>query len=401
MGGDIRAIARFLPPGLVAAVLIAGALLAGCGGGSVSSDAPAAPVPTAANELALTVDRGADGAAFNSPFATVTVCVPGTTNCQTVDHVLVDTGSFGLRLAASALSSAVSLPAAVNAAGAPVAECARFAGGYAWGSVRRADVKLSGETAANLPVQIVADPLPPYGTVPTACSTSGTNFGSNLGAKGILGVGVFSQDCPACAVSSAPGVYFACTALGCSPTALAQSSQVANPVAAFAINNNGVVVVLPEVLRGGVATLSGSLFFGIGTQPNNQLGSETVYTTDSRGRFTTTYLGATVSSILDTGSNAIFFSDPGIPQCAGFFCPQAPLTLTAVNTSSKGVTGTVSFTIESIQSIAGGTAAAHIGADAGSSRTFAWGLPFFFGRKVFVALTGAPTPNGVGPYWAY
>ncbi len=79
----------------------------------------------------------------------------------------------------------------------------------------------------------------------------------------------------------------------------------------------------------------------------------------------------------------------------------APLTLTAVNTSSTGVAGTVSFTIESIQSIGSGMTAAHIGADAGTSRTFDWGLPFFFGRKVFVAVTGAATPRGAGPYWAY
>ena len=31
----------------------------------------------------------------------------------------------------------------------------------------------------------------------------------------------------------------------------------------------------------------------------------------------------------------------------------------------------------------------------------AWGLPFFFGRNVFVAIEGQSTPAGVGPYWAY
>jgi hypothetical protein len=30
-----------------------------------------------------------------------------------------------------------------------------------------------------------------------------------------------------------------------------------------------------------------------------------------------------------------------------------------------------------------------------------WGLPFFFGQNVFVAIQGASTPGGTGPYWAY
>lgn len=389
------------PRRLFFVIVLAIAALAGCGGGGSGDSSAPVVTPAAANELAITIDRGPDGAAFNSPFVSVTVCAPGTSNCQTVDHVLVDTGSFGLRLAASAVGPALSLPAVANAVGAPVAECAHFANGYAWGSVRRADVKLSGETAANLPVQILADPAAPYAAVPSACSSTGANFAANLGAKGILGVGVFNQDCPACASSSAPAVYFACTVLDCVTTAMPLASQVANPVPAFAVDNNGIAVVLPEVPPGGVSTLTGSLLFGIGTQANNQLGSATVYATDSRGNFTTTYKGASYSSFLDTGSNAIFFTDPGIPQCSGFYCPPAPLTLSAVNTSSTGVSGTVSFTIESIQSISSSVAAANVGADAGLGRIFDWGLPFFFGRKVFVAVAGASTPKGAGPYWAY
>jgi hypothetical protein len=32
---------------------------------------------------------------------------------------------------------------------------------------------------------------------------------------------------------------------------------------------------------------------------------------------------------------------------------------------------------------------------------FGWGLPFFFGRTVFLAIEGQPTPAGAGPYYAF
>ena len=383
--------------------LVLAALLAGCGGGGGSGDAPASAVPTSvANTLAITVDRGPDGTSINSPFVTVTVCVPGTTDCRTVDHVLVDTGSFGLRLAASVINPALALPAVTNANGLQVGECGHFASGFVWGSVRRADVKLAGETAANLPIQLVGDPATIFAAVPRSCGNTGFNFGADLGANGILGIGVFAQDCPACANSTAPAVYFACPATGCSSTTLPLASQVSNPVRAFPVDNNGIAMVLPQVPAGGVESLSGTLIFGIGTQSNNQLGTATVFTTDSSGNFTTVYKGATFGfSFLDSGSNGIFFDDPTIPVCAGFYCPPNPLALSAVNRSSTGVSGPVNFTIESIQSIGSRTVAANLGGDIGQAGGFDWGLPFFFGRKVFVGISGASTPGGAGPFWAY
>jgi hypothetical protein len=214
---------------------------------------------------------------------------------------------------------------------------------------------------------------------------------------------MLAEDCgSACTVSTAPGVYFSCQASGCAGTTLPLASQVTNPVAAFATDNNGVAVVLPPVPAGGASTLSGSLIFGIDTQANNRLGATTVYLVNGQGNFTTTYKGVNfTSSFIDSGSNAIFFPDASIPECSGFYCPPVPLSLSAVNTSATGVAATVSFTIESVVGIASTTAAANIGADLGFARTFDWGLPFFFGRTVFVAMQGATTSKGPGPFWAY
>ena len=52
----------------------------------------------------------------------------------------------------------------------PAGECLVFGSGYTWGAVRSADVKLAGEVASSLPVQIIADPSVPA-TPPTATGT--------------------------------------------------------------------------------------------------------------------------------------------------------------------------------------------------------------------------------------
>ncbi len=58
------------------------------------------------NVLPVVVNGGPTNNALNQLFASVTVCVPGTSNCQTISGILVDTGSVGLRV----LSSALTLP---------------------------------------------------------------------------------------------------------------------------------------------------------------------------------------------------------------------------------------------------------------------------------------------------
>lgn len=376
-----------------------------CTGSGGTASASGTLTVNAANVLAMTVDRGPTGNSFNQPFVSVTVCVPGSASCLTIDRVLVDTGSDGLRLMASALGSGIALPALTTAAGSPVGACGQFASGFAFGSVRRADVKLAGETAAAIPVQVIGDPGAAYASVPSACSSTGADIGTvaALGANGILGVGNFTQDCgSACASSAAPGIYYACSTSGCTGTALPLASQLVNPVTAFALDNNGVALVLPAVPLGGTTSLTGTLTFGIGTQANNQMGDAVVYATDDRGRFTTIYKGVSYpSSFIDSGSNGIFFNDTSLPLCSSFYCPPSPLTLSAVNVSANGVSGSVSFFVENLQPLNAGAVALHAGGPSGLPRSFDFGLPFFFGRTVFVGIAGAKTPKGNGPYWAY
>ncbi|HYP68007.1 MAG TPA: DUF3443 family protein [Thiobacillaceae bacterium] len=61
------------------------------------------------NQVPVVVDAGPPGAnVINSAYVSVTLCAPGsTTNCQTIDHLQVDTGASGVRVLASALQPAL------------------------------------------------------------------------------------------------------------------------------------------------------------------------------------------------------------------------------------------------------------------------------------------------------
>jgi hypothetical protein len=388
-------------------------------GGSATGSATltVAAASGASNSTPLLIDNGPAGVggAINVPYVNVTVCRPGTSVCQTIDHVLVDTGSYGLRLLAP-LDPALALPQVTTASGANAGECSKFVSGYAWGAVRQADVRLGDETASAISVQVIGDGAAGFATVPTDCSSSGNNLGSlpALGAKGILGVGLFKQDCgTACSRSASGGMYYGCTAAGCTASTMPLSRQVSNPVAAFAANNNGVLLVLPAVGAGGATSLSGTLVFGVGTQANNALNGESIYRANSStGDFSTTYKGQTYSaSFIDSGSNAYFFADTSIPNCnssTGFYCPLGVLTLTATNASYDGSgAGAVSFMVVNMEDLGPSITAAAIGGavDSRSSVTlgnaFDWGLPFFYGRRVFVVFEGSSGTAGNGPYWAY
>jgi hypothetical protein len=185
------------------------------------------------------------------------------------------------------------------------------------------------------------------------------------------------------------------------------ASQVSNPVASFAGDNNGVVMQLPAVQTGGAPLVTGSLIFGIGTQSNNGLGSAKIFTLDSRGNFTTTFSGqAYTKSFLDSGSNGIFFLDAattGLPDCAnskGFYCPPSVRSLSATQTGANGTSAVVAFNAGNVDRV-NATFAAFGEATGANPGGFDWGLPFFYGRTVFTAIQGATTPAGPGPFWAY
>jgi len=390
---------------------------------SVATDAPGSPATLTLggigddNSLAVTIDQGplaATSPTGNILYASVTVCTPGsTTQCTTIDHIQVDTGSFGLRLFSSVLGTAT--PAAVNdrTTGRALWECVQYADGYTWGAVGALDVTIGPRKLASLPVNLMADQTTASTpAVPSDCSSyngqalTSDNTRTAFGANGILGIGVFPTDCgPACASGLQPGFYYTCPSSGCVVATVAEADQIHNPLtlSADGNNTNGVVFVLPPSTTP-TNTLTGKIYFGVGTEPNNTPpASQSWFTLDpSYGTFTTNYKGTLLTqSFVDSGSNGFFFSDATIAGCtgqlAGFYCPTSQVLATASVLGLNQATTDIPFTIDSAQTMfaAYPNAAAFpdLGGTLSSSPTapsnaFDWGSPFFFGRTVYHLFSG-------------
>jgi hypothetical protein len=408
----------------VATLLAASGMLSACVKGS-NPTAPAGHTgSTTLNTVALSVDTGPSAATgqINHAYVTIKVCASGQTQCATIDHVLVDTGSSGLRLVRSVLAGGgVALSGETDSQGQAVEECMTFGAGQTWGPVALADVTVAGEVAAKLPVQIMDD-TNAGAPAPATCGANGTliNAVSGFGANGVFGVAVFAQDCgSACVSPSTPlAFYYGCTSAGaCTAENMALASQVTNPVAMFATDNNGIIVNLPNLQNAnGDVSLAGELIFGIATQSDNALPTTglTVLGADANGDFTATYNGGTTAlpALIDSGTDAFAFNDPTINVCpsgttgnfGGYYCPAvAPQSLFAVNTGAGtyNATNRVDFAIADPNSfVAGAAAFTDLGGGAGSTR-FTWGMPFFYGRKVYFGIEQRVSGTYTGPFYAY
>jgi Protein of unknown function (DUF3443) len=345
----------------------------------------------------------------NGAFASATVCVPGTNNCQTVDGLLVDTGSVGVRILSSALT--VSLADATSN-GMPLSECTLFLTSYTYGPLKLADVTLAGETAANIEIQVIDATA----SVPSSCSSSGlpaNNTLATLAANGILGIGPFLQDCGDSCVSDAPAspaFYYTCPSAGCQDVGMSLPQQVPNPVASLASDNNGIVIELPAVPAAGAATLSGVVVFGIGTRANNAYSGSAVLPLNGVGDFVTVFQNVSTSnSFADTGSDGIFFADDrqlGISLCPdmkSFYCPSSTQNYSALLGSTGSGGRSVKFSIANADDLMtqnpNYAAFGNLGGPGDGS--FDLGLPFFYGRRVFFAFEGQSTPAGTGPYLGF
>jgi hypothetical protein len=327
-----------------------------------------------------------------------------------VNDLLVDTGSYGLRIFKSALGS-LSLPQVTNSSSVPVAQCVHFGDGSSdWGPVQTADVTLGAEPAITTPIQVIDST---YFSGHYSCASPDTSP-SAAGFNGILGIGLFAQDCgTTCATTINNHMYYACSGSTCSSTTLAVANQVQNPVSLLPTDNNGVILELPNVAATGATSADGYIVFGIGTRTNNVPSGVQAFSADSSsGEFLTSFNGHTYQSFIDSGSNGLFFPSGVLPDCggglSGWFCPPSQTLLSASNSAYTGSpSASLVFQVVNMSTLMSNDSAWVFPSMAGSSGSgglsglFDWGLPFYIGRNVYLGIENKTSSLGTGPYWAY
>lgn len=409
--------------------------LVACGDGTGTSTVPTTPATASstppplsaavgdANAVPIYVDGGLSApthAIPNAIFTTLEICAPGSSsNCAVIPHVLVDTGSVGLRLLASAISAANAtllgaLPQASGAAGSVTGECLPFVSGVAWGGIRSADLhwggsNYDGEAAPNIPLQVIGDTDARVASPPSGCTHQGTPLQTAraLGGNGIVGIGLFAQDCGIyCAQNVAP-IYFQCTGPGaCNAVAMPVTRQIPNPVAAMPGDSNGSLITLPA---GAATQASGLLVLGIGTRLNNPLPvSSAILGTDTNGYFAASFNGNTLPrSFIDSGSSADFMPTTGtvsLPPCAsgalagtGYLCPPSALTLVSSNSGSGSTSATASVLIvnanSAVTSDPGYNAIPGLAAGNMISKSLDLGASFFLGRTIATLIENQSAPG--------
>lgn len=373
----------------------------------------------------ITLDVGAAYAnSLTTRLASVTVCIPGTATCNTIGPLLVDTGSTGLRVDSAHLTARGlgALATTTDSYGNLQGTCVVYGdASYHWGPVKSASVQLGSEVAATMPIQSIDYN---FGDAGAQCQQNAgmvvhqDSFTANY--KGIIGIKFFKQDCGTACLSNAGNTipsYYGCTLAAsgtCGMIAMPLASQLQNPIAMLAGDNNGYLIDLSTMPNGttGSSSVTGLLYFGVGTQSNNTPpNTVTKLVADpSYGNVAAVFNGSTIPAIIDSGSNANYFQYNGSKCTAlnqtAFFCPATSWSFSVkllgyiganyINTTVPvgNYTTLLSYANTAYYNIAGSI-------PAGLSGTFDLGLPFFFGKKIYYGMEQSATSLGNGPYIAF
>ncbi len=349
------------------------------------------------NQMRIDVGGGAIENYSNIPLVSVTICQPGTDNCQTVNRIELDTGSVGLRLFSS-LTKKLNLPAIKGPANQNIFECTSYGGGDSyWGPIRRADVKLGQEVASNVRIQT-------WQNVPNGVSCPIMAAQPEAGQiNGILGVSFAHDDCADVGTDKNCGEnaafhYYKCIGSRCSPLNNATSLAVSNPVLGLPHDNNGYVIDFPAV-PAPRNSIVGTIAFGLNSRKDNELGPAAAHElpVPANGWFHLKYHGQIYPSRFDTGADTYDFPAKfGLPMC-DYLCPDQPTTIhlsvltgDKINPFNIEITSPEEILNDSNVQVVPDMANLLLGSP------FLMGMPFFYGKRVFFGLDrGANSPGFV------
>ena len=344
----------------------------------------------------------------NIPYVSVTICVPGTNNCQTIDHILVSTRLVGLRIFASELN--LPLAPITDSSGNAIGECYQSAAGdvAVWGPMVSASVTLASEPAVTIPIQLMQGD---FGPPPKGCEVT-SNTPDGFAAKGVLGVGPLAQDCGSdCLTVNSKNMYYDCPSTGCvNTTAMPLAQQIGNPVAALPIDNNGVSLTFSTLSDGATTTATGYLVLGLGTSTNNASKPTNVFATNSSGAIMSTVAGTSGTAWIDSMNQINAFYDKSLALCSNdpeLYCPSSETQISATIMGTSGSPSVaLTFPVGNGQTMMDSP---QVTTDDFASPDFAgaqnspifWGLPFFFGRTVYVGIAGKTVFTNTGPLYGY
>lgn len=396
----------------VAAII---ASLSACNGSTNSSITPNPPQVN--NTVPLIADSGYNGKAFNRMFVTVTICQPGTNICQTIDHIMPDSGSTGLRITKSSIQLS-GLPA-ITYQGLPITQCMNYGGGYVYGGVVLADVRIGDESATSIPLQIIDDG--DQSLVPDSCTSMATYLSfPDSGQRGNLGINPMTNPANDYTLVYSCESSDSCTELSNPVQQMPQTLNV-NVISYFKQDNNGVIFSMPAIANAPAESVVGQMIFGIGTNSNNQVMESTVAVlgnpSSNMANFTTNTGIQITPAIIDSGTEFIYWYDALLPACpepfSYLYCPGKPGSIFEWGSMISNYSGGSSFFVQA--GIAnwnfGGFPDSPVIPLLGSSTTYLsnfsiYGFPFFFGKNIYLGFQGkgnsvSSTALGSSPAWGF
>jgi Protein of unknown function (DUF3443) len=321
----------------------------------------------------------------NVAYTNVKICAPGNkTNCQVIDHVQIDTGSVGLRIASSAVNSSLlqAMPYIPTSGPQILTNCVVFGSlNSLYGPVQIADVYIADKVARNVSLQIFGQNLTP----PRGCGSpfSPPQGVSQFGANGLLGIALGL---------SVSETFYSCNTDGssCQP---GPSPTTPNLVSQFQNDDNGVTIALNALPpSGSTEPIQGLLIFGVGTQADNTppAGTVALQADPSSGRINLRIGNTTAPALIDSGTSLLLVNDPSLQPTA-----TVRLGLSSYNATTPAYT--VDFTVGDADTVMNNAVISYDAAADGGVGLSILGLPLFFGRTMYFVFDGKQSPLGTGP----